>query len=135
MNRRLSLHVSALIALVTSFTPLALADAGQAARSEGAQVGNWKTYVLSSGSEIAAPAGTLASLFPDQAKRLAAMAQEAGLSRLLAGTNYRGDVDAGMALGKAVADRAIARAAADGSDAKFTGTIPTGPGIWNGTNP
>jgi membrane-associated phospholipid phosphatase len=83
----------------------------------------------------AAAAGTLAYLFPDQAKTLAAMAQEAGLSRLLAGTNYRSDVDAGMALGKAVADKATARAMADGSDAKFTGAIPTGAGIWNGTNP
>jgi membrane-associated phospholipid phosphatase len=257
MNRRLSVHRSAIVALAASLTSLALPAAGQAAGSEGAQVGNWKTYVLSAGSEIAVPAppaadsaqtqadlaelrelqairspitdkvvsfwnsvpatqpwtemtisliaqeqvnprranrveaivhtamydavvatyhakylynrqapsavakditaatpvpndpsypsehaaiaataaGTLAALFPDQEKTLAAMAQEAGLSRLLAGTNSRSDVDAGMALGKAVAERAIARAAADGSDAKFTGTIPTGPGIWNGTNP
>ncbi len=90
----------------------------------------------------AAAAGTLAYLFPDQAKMLAAMAQEAGEARLLSGTNYRSDVDAGMALGQAVAQKAIARAQADGSDAKFTapgapssGAVPTGAGIWNGTNP
>jgi membrane-associated phospholipid phosphatase len=257
MNRCPSLRVGAFVALAASFSPLALPASGQASKSEGAQVGKWKTYVLSSGSEIAVPAppadnstqtqadlaelrelqairspitnrvvnswntvpatqpwtemtisliaqeqvnarranrveaivhtamydavvaayhakyaynrkapsalandlipaatlpsdpsypsehaavaaaaaGTLAALFPDQEKTLTAMAQEAGLSRLLAGTNYRSDVDAGMALGKAVAAKAIARAAADGSDAKFTGTIPTGPGIWNGTNP
>jgi len=257
MLRCPSLRVSAVVALVASFTPLALPATGQAIKGEGAQVGKWKTYVLSSASEIAVPAppaddsaqtqadlaelrelqairspitnkvvnswnsipatqpwtemtisliaqeqvnarranrveaivhtamydavvaayhakyaynrkapsalandltpaatvpsdpsypsehaaiaaaaaGTLASLFPDQEKTVTAMAQEAGLSRLLAGTNYRSDVDAGMALGKAVAEKAIARAAADGSDAKFTGTIPTGPGIWNGTNP
>jgi membrane-associated phospholipid phosphatase len=257
MNRCPSLRVSAFVALVASCAPIALPATGQAIKGEGAQVGNWKTYVLSSGSEIAVPAppaddsaqtqadlaelrelqairspitnrvvnswntvpatqpwteltisliaqeqvnarranrveaivhtamydavvaayhakyaynrkapsvlandltpaatvpndpsypsehaaiaaaaaGTLASLFPDQEKMLTAMAQEAGLSRLLAGTNYRSDVDAGVALGKAVAEKAIARAAADGSDATFTGTIPTGPGIWNGTNP
>jgi membrane-associated phospholipid phosphatase len=257
MNRCLSVRAGAIVALSLSFATRVLAAAGPASQSEGAQVGNWKTYVLSSGSEIAVPAppaddsaetradlaelrelqairspitdkvvsfwssvpatqpwtemtisliaqeqvnprranrveaivhtamydavvavyhakylynrkapsavandvtaaatvpngpsypsehaaiataaaGTLASLFPNQAKTLAAMAQEAGLSRLIAGTNYRSDVDAGMALGQAVAAKAIARAAADGSDAKFTGTIPTGRGIWNGTNP
>jgi hypothetical protein len=100
-----------------------------------AAVPNDPSYPSEHAAIAAAAAGTLASLFPDQAKTLTAMAQEAGLSRLLAGTNYRSDVEAGMALGQAVAAKAIARAAADGSDAKFTGTIPTGPGIWNGTNP
>jgi membrane-associated phospholipid phosphatase len=100
-----------------------------------AAVPNDPSYPSEHAAIAAAAAGTLAALFPDQAKTLTAMAQEAGLSRLLAGTNYRSDVEAGMALGKAVADKAIARAAADGSDAKFTGTIPTGPGYWNGTNP
>jgi membrane-associated phospholipid phosphatase len=100
-----------------------------------ATVPNDPSYPSEHAAIAAAAAGTLASLFPDQAKTLTAMAQEAGLSRLLAGTNYRSDVEAGMALGQAVATKAIARAAADGSDAKFTGTIPTGPGIWNGTNP
>jgi membrane-associated phospholipid phosphatase len=83
----------------------------------------------------AAAAGTLTYLFPKEEKSLAAMAQEADVSRLLAGTNYRSDVDAGSALGKAVAEKAIARASTDGSDAKFTGTIPTGPGYWIGTDP
>ena len=56
MNRCLSLRVSAIVALAASFTPLARPAAGQASKSEGAQVGIWKTYVLSSGSEIAVPA-------------------------------------------------------------------------------
>jgi membrane-associated phospholipid phosphatase len=255
--RNLPLRISAIAALAAAFAPHTMAAAGAATPSAGAQAGNWKTYVLSSGSDIAVPAlpadnsdqtkaelnelrelqtlrgpttnqviafwntvpatqrwtdltislipqegvnprranraeaivhtamydamvaayhakyqynrqapsavasditaaavvppdpsypsehaaiaaaaaGTLAYLFPDQAKMLAAMAQEAGEARLLAGTNYRSDVDAGMALGQAVAQKAIARAQADGSDAKFTGTIPTGAGIWNGTNP
>src|SRR5205814_3310208 len=41
----------------------------------------------------------------------------------------------GMALGQAVAQKALARAATDGSDAVWTGTVPTGPGLWMGTNP
>jgi hypothetical protein len=63
------------------------------------------------------------------------MAQEAALSRLAAGTNYRSDVEAGLAIGRAVAAKAIARAQSDGSDAVWTGTVPTGPGLWVGTNP
>jgi membrane-associated phospholipid phosphatase len=85
-------------------------------------------------SEHAAIAGVaaavLASLFPDDALSLAAMAREAGQTRLLSGLNYRTDVEAGFALGQAVARKAIARAADDGSSAQWTGTLPTGPGLW-----
>jgi hypothetical protein len=38
-------------------------------------------------------------------------------------------------LGRRVAARVIERGRADGSDAKWTGSVPTGPGKWNGTNP
>jgi hypothetical protein len=34
-----------------------------------------------------------------------------------------------------VAQKALAHAATDGSDAKWTGTVPTGPGLWGGKNP
>jgi membrane-associated phospholipid phosphatase len=85
-------------------------------------------------SEHAAVAGAaaalLADLFPNDGASLAAMAQEAGLTRLRAGLNYRSDVEAGLALGQAVAQKAIARAANDGSTIPWTGTIPTGPGLW-----
>lgn len=82
-----------------------------------------------------AAAGMLASLFPGDAAALAAAAQEASESRLLAGANYRSDIIAGLALGQAVAQKAAARAAADGSSAPWTGTVPTGAGLWQGTNP
>jgi len=42
---------------------------------------------------------------------------------------------AGLELGRQVAARVIERGKADGSDAKWTGSVPTGPGKWNGTNP
>jgi hypothetical protein len=90
-------------------------------------------------SEHAAIAGTavglLTAFFPKAEANLKAMAAELGQTRLLMGVNYRSDVDAGFALGQAVAQKALARAATDGSDAKWTGSVPTGPGKWNGTNP
>jgi hypothetical protein len=47
-----------------------------------------------------------------------------------AGVNYRSDVDAGLALGRAVADAVLVRAKADGSDKHFEGIIPTGTDHW-----
>lgn len=93
------------------------------------------SYPSEHAAVAAAAAGMLASLFPQDAGRLAARAEDAGASRLLAGANYRSDVEAGMALGKAVAAEAVARAAADGSSAQFTGSLPAGPGLWSGPSP
>jgi hypothetical protein len=44
-------------------------------------------------------------------------------------------VDAGMDLGRKVAALAIQRGQNDNSDATWEGEIPTGPGLWTGTNP
>jgi membrane-associated phospholipid phosphatase len=93
------------------------------------------SYPSEHAAVAAAAAATLAYLFPKQADYLAARAQEAGETRLQAGLNYRSDIEAGFALGKAIAQKAIARAAADGSDAVWNGTVPTGPGLWTGTQP
>jgi membrane-associated phospholipid phosphatase len=90
-------------------------------------------------SEHAALAGTavgiLTAFFPKEETNLKAMAAEVGQTRLLMGANYRSDIDAGFALGQAVAQQALVRAATDGSDAKWTGTVPTGPGMWVGKDP
>jgi membrane-associated phospholipid phosphatase len=83
----------------------------------------------------AANSAVLAYLFPDDAKLFDDKAQEAGRSRLLAGVEYPSDVQAGFELGKVVAAQVIARAKTDGSDAKWTGSVPSEPGHWNGTNP
>jgi hypothetical protein len=48
---------------------------------------------------------------------------------------YPSDVIAGLQLGRDVAAEVIKRAKSDGSDAVWTGTVPTGPGFWIGTNP
>jgi membrane-associated phospholipid phosphatase len=86
-------------------------------------------------NEHAAIAGAasrvLAYLFPERpAARYDAEAEAAAESRVAAGVNYRSDVDAGLALGRAVADAVIAHAKTDGSDHHFEGVIPTGTGLW-----
>ena len=54
------------------------------------------------------------------------MAEQAGKSQLYAGLQFWSDYTAGMDLGRQVAERVIERARADGSDAVWTGTVPTG---------
>lgn len=80
-------------------------------------------------SEHAAIAGAasrvLAYVFPDRpAARFDELAEQAAMSRVWAGANYRSDVEAGLALGRSVADAVIARARADGADAKWDGARP-----------
>ncbi|HVL27361.1 MAG TPA: hypothetical protein VM390_04395, partial [Acidimicrobiales bacterium] len=84
-------------------------------------------------SEHAAMAGAaakvLAHLYPDEsALRLEEMADQAADSRVEAGTNTRSDVEAGLELGRAVADKVIEYAKADGSDRVWDGRRPAGIG-------
>jgi hypothetical protein len=44
----------------------------------------------------------IGTLYPSEAARLSAMADEIGLSRLYAGIHYRFDIDTGLAIGKSV---------------------------------
>ena len=52
--------------------------------------------------------GVLSATFPNETDQLTAFAEEASLSRLYAGIHYRFDMDAGLALGRAVAAKAMA---------------------------
>src|SRR6266516_3143046 len=52
--------------------------------------------------------GVLAAAFPSEGARVAAVAQEASLSRLYAGIHYRFDMEAGLALGRRAAALALA---------------------------
>ncbi len=92
-------------------------------------------YPSEHAATAAAASAVLGFLYPDAAATFDALAEEAGQSRLLAGTDYPSDVAAGMEIGRQVAELAIARAKTDGSDAKWTGSVPTEPGKWNGTDP
>ncbi len=90
-------------------------------------------------SEHAVAAGAastiLTYLFPDNAALFAEKAEEAARSRLVAGVQYPSDVEAGLALGRAVAEQVIAYAKTDGADAKWDGVMPTEPGHWTGKDP
>jgi membrane-associated phospholipid phosphatase len=87
---------------------------------------------------VAGAAGAvLPYLFPDaEAGRFAPLVEEAATSRLWAGANYPSDIEAGLALGQAIGERAVARGKADGSDAKWDGSGRlTGEGTWQPTPP
>jgi membrane-associated phospholipid phosphatase len=92
-------------------------------------------------SEHAAVAGAastvLAYLFPGEpVEGLTALAEEAADSRVWGGASYRSDVEAGLALGRAVGERAVARGKADGSDVEWDGADRlAGPGAWQPTPP
>jgi membrane-associated phospholipid phosphatase len=90
-------------------------------------------------SDHAAAATTAAEvlgyIFPARAAVFAAMAEEAMQARLLAGVEYPSDVVAGRAIGQRIAALAIARGKSDQSEAKWTGSVPEGPGRWNAANP
>ena len=90
-------------------------------------------------SEHAAIAGAasrvLAHLYPTEPPQaLEAMAEEAADVRVQGGTNTTRDVRAGLDLGRAVANKAIARAEADGAGQLWDGARPsgigTGPQFW-----
>ena len=52
----------------------------------------------------------------------------------MAGVAFPSDTKAGLELGRAVAARVIEQMKIDGAK-KWSGAVPTGPGLWKGTNP
>lgn len=91
-------------------------------------------------SEHAVAAGAasrvLQYLFPQQGVEwFEAKAQEAAMSRIWAGTDWPGGVEQGLALGRAVAERVLGRAGADGANAPWDGKRLTGPCHWKPTPP
>jgi membrane-associated phospholipid phosphatase len=93
------------------------------------------SYPSEHAATAGAAAGVLSYFFPDEAAYFQALAQEAAISRVRAGLQYPSDYTAGLELGKQVAARVIAIAKADGSDAVWAGTVPTGSCMWIGSNP
>ncbi len=82
-----------------------------------------------------AAATVLAHFLPAEAQTFQAMADQAGWSRVRAGLQYPSDHEAGRLLGRKVAEQVIAKANQDGSATPWTGSVPTGPCKWVGTNP
>ncbi|MGH2560804.1 MAG: phosphatase PAP2 family protein [Thermomicrobiales bacterium] len=93
------------------------------------------SYPSAHAAVAGAAAGVLVDLFPGAAGELTQLEEEASTSRLWAGVNFRSDLDAGLAIGRTVAAKAIAWGKADGSDAVWDGTRPTGEGAWEPTPP
>jgi hypothetical protein len=92
-------------------------------------------------SELAAIAGAastvLIHLFPEETiERINARATDAANTCLQAGANYRSDIAAGLALGRAVGKYAVTRGEADGSDREWDGKrVHKGEGYWAPTPP
>jgi len=80
-----------------------------------------------------AAAAALASVFPEREAELKAQARKAAETRLMAGANFRSDIEAGLKLGEEVAKRIVADRAADGSDQPKTGVVAETPGHWGHT--
>ena len=98
-------------------------------------------YPSEHGAIAGAAATVLNELFPRQTalvhgRRMSfdEASSEAGASRLWAGANYRSDVEAGFAIGRAVGRLAVARGRSDGSDAVWDAATqpgrPLGPQYW-----
>lgn len=87
---------------------------------------------------VAGAASTvLAYVVPDASDDgFAGLADEAATSRLWAGAAFRSDIEAGLALGRAIGELAVARGQDDGSDAVWDGSgWPTGDGYYVRTPP
>jgi membrane-associated phospholipid phosphatase len=92
-------------------------------------------------SEHAAIAGAAEVVLPylfagEPRDTIAELVTAATSSRLQAGANFRSDIEAGLALGRAVGELAVKRGKADGSDVKWDGSGRlTGEGYWEPTPP
>ena len=94
------------------------------------------SYPSEHAAAAAAAAAVLAYLFPQEdTAGFHALERAAGDARVAAGAVYRSDVDAGYALGRAVASQVIAWARSDGSEAPWTGVVPVGSALWRPTPP
>jgi membrane-associated phospholipid phosphatase len=93
------------------------------------------SYPSEHAAAAAAASTVLQYLFPDDAELFVSKAEEANQSRVAAGVQYPSDIAAGTELGHAVGALVVDWARTDGSDGQWTGTVPTEPGHWNGTNP
>lgn len=76
---------------------------------------NFPSYISGHATFSGAAAAVLGYLFPAEKARVQALAEEAALSRLYGGIHYRFDNEAGLAVGRAVGELAVARGQVDGA--------------------
>ena len=135
------LHVAMHDAMVAAWDAKYVYDRPSPARATNrvralATVADVPSYPSEHAAAAAAAAVILTYAFPiDEPTSFTVPAREAAESRIVAGAAYRSDVTAGWALGTAVARRVLDRAMVDGSAAQWTGTLPTGTGMWRPTPP
>ncbi|MFN0170616.1 MAG: vanadium-dependent haloperoxidase [Bryobacteraceae bacterium] len=98
-------------------------------------VPNSPSYPAEHAVAAGAAAVVLGYLIPAEASFFNDLAEEAARSRLFAGLHYPSDVIAGLELGRSVGRKVVEYAATDGFTTPWTGTVPTGPGMWVGSNP
>jgi len=98
-------------------------------------VPNSPSYPSEHSATAYAAATVLAHFFPTEAQSFQTLAEQAGWSRVQAGVQFPSDHYAGRDLGQRIAEQVIAKADTDGSALPWTGTVPTGPCKWIGTNP
>ena len=77
---------------------------------------NFPSYISGHSTFSGAASTVLAHLIPENADKYEAMAQEASLSRILAGIHYRSDCTVGLQVGQNVGNYAVQRAVADGAE-------------------
>jgi membrane-associated phospholipid phosphatase len=135
------LHVAMYDALVATWDAKYTFDRRPPARADSrvralVPVSDVPSYPSEHAAAAAAAAAVLVYLFPNEdTASFTALAREAGEARIAAGAAYRSDIDAGDAIGRAVATATIARARLDGSDAPWSGTMPSGATAWRPTPP
>ncbi len=98
------------------------------------------TYASEHAAIAAAAATVLSYLYPGQTYVLNrstftfdGLANQAAYSRLLAGANFRSDLDAGFAIGEVIGRQAVVRGQTDGSANSNPVTAPVGPQFWVST--
>jgi hypothetical protein len=77
---------------------------------------NFPSYISGHSTFSGAAATILGYLMPENASKYSAMAEEAGLSRLVGGIHYRTDCDAGLTVGTKIGGYAVLRAQNDGAN-------------------
>ena len=133
------LHVAMYDALVATWNAKYFYDRPAPANADPrvqayVDVGDAPSYPSEHAAAAAAAAAVLSYLFPNEdTTAFHSLASDAGEARIVAGAAYPSDVDAGYAIGRAVAARVIARARTDGSADPWSGTMPTGPTAWKPT--
>lgn len=93
-------------------------------------VPSYPSYPSEHATVASAAVAVLTYLFPWDAEEFRPLAEEAGMSRILAGANFPSDVAAGIQLGEAVGKEVIDRGKADRSEVVLTRSAPAGSGYW-----